>query len=98
MLVLGPPQRQSVEEGQQRGRPIVDSRRLAARFSAHRQRAGDAPRGQMLEQSQEERKIAFMHALFIKREDVRAALGLQKVIGILHAFGDALEGQGAPMS
>ena len=32
-------------------------------------------------------------ALFIKRDDEGAAIGLKVEIGILHPFGDALEGQ-----
>ena len=32
-----------------------------------------------------------MHALFVERQDVGAAIGLQIEIGILDAFGDALE-------
>ena len=34
-----------------------------------------------------------VHALFIECQDEGAAIGLQVEIGILHAFGDALEGQ-----
>ena len=49
--------------------------------------------GQMLHQAQEEGQVVRPDPLFIKREDEGAAVGLEIEIGILHPFGDALEGQ-----
>src|SRR3546814_14910934 len=33
------------------------------------------------------------HALLVERQDVGAGLGLQQVVGVLHPFGDAFEGE-----
>src|SRR5580692_12257377 len=48
----------------------------------------------MLHKAQKERQIGLMHALFVKRQDERAAVGLEVEIGILDALGDALEALG----
>ena len=59
-----------------------------------RQRAMHAALGQMLHQPQEEGQVFGRHPLFIQGQDEGAAVGLQVEIGVLDAFGDALEGQG----
>ena len=48
----------------------------------------------MLHQPQEEGQVVGADPLFIQGQDEGAAIGLQVEIGILDAFGDALEGQG----
>jgi len=50
----------------------------------------------MLHQAEEERQILPPGALFIKRQDVAAALGLQHEVGVLDALGDAFARQRAP--
>jgi hypothetical protein len=47
----------------------------------------------MLHQAEKERQFAAGDALLIEREDEMAGFGVEQVIGILHALGDALEGQ-----
>ena len=86
-------QRQPVEKCQQRRRAFVEQAILGAFGVTHRQGAGDAARRQMLQKAQEKRQILGAHALFVEREDVRAALGVQVIVGILDALGDALEAQ-----
>ena len=74
------------------GRP--DSCAQVAAFGiAHRRRAGDAVRGQVLHQPEVERQVAGLDALFVEREDERAPRRVHDVVGVLDALGDALEGQ-----
>ena len=42
--------------------------------------------------AQEEGQVLARHPLFVERQDVGAALGLEQVVGILHPLGDALAG------
>jgi hypothetical protein len=45
----------------------------------------------MVHQAKEEWQVATLHALLIQRQDEIAALGMNKVVGVLDPFGDALE-------
>ena len=84
-------QRHAVEEGQQGCRPAVQDDRILSGAVADRLRTVDAARGQMFHEPEKEGQVVGADALFIKREDVAAALRLQVEIGILHAFGNTLE-------
>ena len=58
-----------------------------------RQRAVQAFQRQMLHEAEEEGQIVLPHPLLVEGEDVGALRGVEKVVGVLHAFGDALVGQ-----
>jgi hypothetical protein len=47
----------------------------------------------MFHQAQEIGQFGGVHALFIQRQDEIAGFGFHRVIGILHAFGNAAKGQ-----
>jgi hypothetical protein len=82
---------EAVEERHDRRRPFRKPAKRLALAAAHRQGTGDAALGEMLHQADEERQIVLLHALFIERQDIAAALADEEKIRILDAFGDALE-------
>ncbi len=45
----------------------------------------------MLEQTKEEWQVLALHALLVERQNEAAALGLQKKVRVLDAFGNPLE-------
>ena len=47
----------------------------------------------MLHEAQEERQVIGGHALFVEREKEGAFLGMDQIIGVLDALGDALVGE-----
>src|SRR5678816_2492246 len=53
----------------------------------------DAAFSQMFHQTQKEGQVLGCHPLFVQGQEEGAAVGLQIEIGILDAFGDALEGE-----
>ena len=58
---------------------------------AHRQRAGHAACRKMFHQSEKERQIGGIDALFIDRQDEGAARRVHQIVGVLDAFGDPFE-------
>ena len=46
----------------------------------------------MLHQAEEERQILALHPLLVEREDVAALRGVEQVVAVLDALGDALAG------
>ena len=75
------------------GRARQRAQRLAV-AAMDRPRAIDAARGEMVHQAEEERQVRRVDALFVERDEVGALGGGQQVVGVLDAFGDALEGFG----
>ena len=78
-----------------------DRRRLAgerpqriAVAAVDRLRAGDAARGEMIHQAEEEGEIPRIDALLVERDDVLALRRGQEEVGVLDALGDPLEGIG----
>ena len=56
-------------------------------------RRGEAFRGKVSHHAHEEGKIFLLHLSFENSEDVTAFARLQQEVGVLHAFGNALERQ-----
>ena len=82
---------QAVEKGDDRGGAAGQAPQRFAVARAHRLRAGDAARRQMLHQADEERQIGLVHPLFIERQDELAGFRAQEEVRILDALGYALE-------
>ncbi len=93
LLDPGAPHRDAVEEGDQRRRSPGELAQIAALAVVDRQRTGDAARGEMLHQREEIGQVLPGHALLVKREDIAPGLGLDQVVGILDALGNALAGR-----
>ena len=83
---------QPVEEGYDGGGPATESAQGFAVAPMHGRRTMDATAGQMIHEAQEIGQVVRAHPFFIEREDVAACPRAQKVVGILHALGDAVEG------
>jgi hypothetical protein len=47
----------------------------------------------MLHQAQEKRQVRLGNTFFIEGEDIIAGRGVEQIVGVLDAFGDALAGQ-----
>ncbi len=62
----------------------------------HRQRTGHAPRREMFHEVQEEWQIGFSDALLVKREDEAAGAGMEIIVGVFDALGDAFAGEQRP--
>ena len=92
---LRPSQPDAVEKGDDRRGAAAQAAERLAVLRPDRLRAGDAARGEMLHQADEERQVALLHPLFVEREDELAGVGVQQVVGVLDPFGDALEGADA---
>ena len=60
--------------------------------------AGDSARDEMLHQREEIRQVLAPHPLLVKRENVASALGMDEIVGVLDALGDAFEEVNAPMA
>src|SRR5476651_1055536 len=84
-------QGQSAQEGHERGRTSIQVRPLRTVSSPNRLRACNPARRQMLHEAEKKGQVAFMHALFVEREKIAAAISLQVEIGVFDALGDALE-------
>src|SRR6185312_3399941 len=56
--------------------------------------AGIAPARDPAQQLQEERQVVGLNPALIDRQEIAPRLGRQQEVGILHAFGHALEAQG----
>ena len=91
MLDARPPHPQAFEEGDERRRPTGKLFQRVAVAVADGEGAGDAARREMLHQRQEVRQVFRANALLVQRQDVAAALGVDQIVGVLHALGDALE-------
>ena len=78
MTGLRPANPQAVEKGDDRGGAAGEAPERLAVARAHRLRAGDAARGQMLHQADEERQVVLVHPLFIERQDELAGFGVQQ--------------------
>src|SRR5579862_8930279 len=57
-----------------------------------RRRASDAFLREMVHEREEERQVSGVHPFLIERQDEGAALGAEKIVGVLDALGDALAG------
>src|SRR6188472_1278089 len=71
-------------------------REAAKRFAAarlDRLRTHDAVGRKMTHQTEKERQVVDGDALFIERQEKRSGGGVQQIVGVLDAFGDALVGQ-----
>ena len=90
MLDIGPPHPQAFEERDERSGPSGEFLERAARAVLDRQRAGDAARDEMLHQREEIRQVLAPHPLLVKRENVASALGVDEIVRVLDALGDAL--------
>ena len=90
---LRPPDPDPLQESDDGGRPPGQRAQHLALRIVHRRRAGQAGAGQMLHQAEEEGELLGNDALFVEREEMGPLLGMQEVVGVLHAFGDALVGQ-----
>ena len=77
------------------GRPAQPAERLAGAV-VDRRRAGEVLGGEVIHQGEEERQIVRLHPALVERQDVVAGLGLQQVVGVLDALGDALVGEQPP--
>ena len=86
----------AVEKGDDHGGTAGEATQRDAGAVSHRQRAGDAARGEMFHQVQEERQVGFRDPLLIKREDEAAGAGVEIVVRIFDALGDAFAGQQFP--
>ena len=85
---------QPLQEGRDGGGPSRQRAQRLAVAAMDRPRAIDAARGEMVHQAEEERQVRRVDALFVERDEVGALGGGQQVVGVLDAFGDALEGFG----
>src|SRR5579862_7036724 len=83
-----------VEKCQERGRVLLQYRRLCPLAGAQRLGAGDPLAGKMFEKAQEKRQIVRAHTLFVQRKNEGGAIRLKKKIGILDTFGNTLETPG----
>ncbi len=91
MTRLRPANPQAVEKGDDRGGAAGQAPQRLAVARAHRLRAGDAARGEVLHQADEERQILLVDALLVERQDELAGFRAHEEVGILDALGDALE-------
>ncbi len=80
------------EKRNDRRRPARKLAEGVALAILHRLRAIDAARGEMLHQADEKGQVGGGNAFFVERQDEIAALGVQQIIGVLDALGNALEG------
>src|SRR5690606_26237188 len=67
--------------------------KVAAGAVTDGRRTGDVSAGQMLHQPQEKGQITGGNPFFIERQNVRAARGVDDVVRVFDAFGDALVGE-----
>ena len=92
MIGRHPPWPQARQEGDDRRRPAAEGAKRLAVPRPHGQRTGHAAGGQMIKQTDEERQVTGIDPFFIECQDVSPRRHGQKKVGILDAFGDALEG------
>ena len=92
MLGQDAPGPQSVQEGDNGGRPAAQTAQSLAVAGMNRRSATDATASEVLHESEEERQIFGPHPLLIEGQDVAALGRAQQIVGVLHALGDALEG------
>ena len=83
-------ERDAFEKLDQAGRTPRDRLNLPPLTIPERARHGQPAIGQMIEQREEERQVARIHALLIERQDEASALGLDQIIAVLDPFGDPL--------
>src|SRR4029450_2695460 len=88
-----PPDSQSVEKRDDRGRPSGDLAKEATVLVLYRLRTGDATSRQMLHQAQEKRQIAFSDPLFVQSQNEIAGPGVHQKIRVFDALCDALVGE-----
>ena len=89
----GTADRETVEEGDDRGRTPGEAAEHLAAAVLDRQRADEAAAGEMLHQPQEEGQIVGVHPLLVEGEDVGTLRRVQQVVRILDALGDAFGGK-----
>ena len=87
--------RQPVQERRDGGRPAGQLAHGVAVAAVDRLRAVDAARRQMIHQAEEERQVLRIDALLVERQEVLPAIRRQQVVGVLDAFGNALQRVGA---
>ena len=75
--------------------PLVQGHQALASMRAQRRRTGEAVRGEVFHQAQEERQVVVVQALE-QRQHPAAVVGVHEVVGVLHAFADALETDDVP--
>ena len=92
MLRPHPARPDARQEGGDRRVPPAQVPQRGAVAAAHRLRADQAVLRQMLHQAEEPGQFRRVHPLFIQGQDEVAARGLQRVVGVFHALGDAAIG------
>jgi hypothetical protein len=84
-------QRYAFQKLDQAGRAARDRLDLDAFAILQRARHGQSAIRQMIEQREEEGQVARIHALLVQCQDEAPTLGLDQIIAVLDALGDALE-------
>ena len=92
MLRARPTNSESVEKGEQGSGPAGKSPKRFRTTVLDRKRAVQAFGGEMLHQAEKERQVGLVHPLLVEREDKRALRGVEIIVGVLDAFGDAFAG------
>jgi hypothetical protein len=91
MRDLHPPRPDARQKRRDRRRPPRQPEQIPAIAAAHRQRATQPLRRQMLHETQKPRQFGGIHALLVQRENEIPLRGLQRVIAVLDPLGDAAE-------
>ena len=91
-----PARRGSLQEAHHRRRAAAQVAQRLAVASVHRGGAGHALGREVVHQAEEERQIRRIDPPLVEGEDEPPALGDQEEVGVLDAFGDALQAHRPP--